>query len=84
MKKLLFLACIALSLAFVSCDKSKDCSCTVTTSSPEMLEASTTTSFVTIKSGKCDDLNADHSTNQPGFEGEEITVTQKSVCSEVK
>lgn len=83
MKKLLFLACIALSLAFVSCDKSKDCSCTVTTSSPEM-ESITSTSFVTIKSGKCDDLNADHSTNQPGFEGEEITVTQKSVCTEVK
>lgn len=84
MKTLFFLACVVVALAAVSCDKSKDCSCTVTRTSPESSQPVVTTTYFHIKSGKCGELNTTHTTTQSGFDAEEITITSTSACEKIK
>ena len=75
MKKLFVIGMMILGVtAFVSCKK--ECSCTTTQSGPGM-EPMVTTTTMTIKSGKCSDMNITQDMNV-GAE----TMTQKIECVE--
>lgn len=84
MKKFFLLACVVLSLAAVSCDKSKTCRCTVTQTNPGGGAPIVTTQTGTIEKGECEDMNATQTMNIPGDDDfEPATMTQTSVCEEI-
>lgn len=81
MKKFFLLACVVLSLAAVSCNKSKTCNCTMTQDNPALSSPVVTTQNVTIEKGKCEDMNTTQTTVIPGDEDFDTdTITQKVVC----
>ncbi len=78
MKKRFLLAGAALLLSLVACNKSKECSCTVTQVWHDIGEPMVTTFHQTIKKGKCSDLNMQQ-TMQAGGD----TYEQNTDCIEI-
>lgn len=60
----MIVAVAAMALCAVSCNKTKDCTCTTTQSMPGM-DPIVTTTTMPVEGGKCDDLNATSTTNTP-------------------
>jgi len=74
MKKIMIAAVAVMALCAVSCNKSKDCTCTTTQTMPDM-DPMVTTTVVTSDNGKCDKLNATSTTTTPNG-----NITQTVEC----
>ena len=81
MKKITFLAAIAVVFMLASCDKSKDCKCTsVQKWDVEEMEPMTSETTLHIKEGECSDNNVNQTMTDP-YEG--YTYTASINCVEI-